>query len=84
MLVKKEIAYEEKSVSADQIENLQLQLSILKADNDDLKMERNLYKKLFEEEIKLQYCRVDKKIKPLSKKLNPAFLKWLHYRSNKI
>lgn len=83
MLVKKEIEYEEKRVAADQIENMQLQLSILKADNEDLKIERNLYKKLFEEEIKLQYCRVDKKIKSSSKKLNPAFLRWLHYRSNK-
>jgi hypothetical protein len=68
MLVKKEIEPEQKSVAADQIENLWLQLSVLKEDNDDLKMERNLYKKLFEEEIKLQYCRVDKKIKPSSKK----------------
>ena len=83
MPLKNVIEFEQKSTAADQIENLQLQLSILRADNDDLKMERNLYKKLFEEEITLHYSKASKAIKVTKKKANPAFLRWLHYRSHK-
>lgn len=84
MLVKKEIEAEQNVTAADQIENLQLQLSILRADNDELKMERNLYKKLFEDEITLHYSKATKNTKAPKKKTNPAFLRWLHYRSNKV
>lgn len=83
MLVKNVIEFEQMNAATDQIENLQLQISVLRADNNDLKMERDLYKKLFEEEITLHYSKASKAIKVTKKKANPAFLRWLHYRSHK-
>ncbi len=61
------------------IDNLRLQVEILKSDLDDLRTERNLYKKLFEEEIKLQYSQNPCLIK---KKRNPAFVNWLKYKGS--
>ncbi|MFN3828399.1 MAG: hypothetical protein ACK4NR_12340 [Micavibrio sp.] len=83
MLVKNVIEFEQMNAAKDRIENLQLQISVLRADNNDLKMERDLYKKLFEEEITLHYSKASKAIKVTKKKANPAFLRWLHYRSHK-
>ena len=59
------------------IDNLRLQVEILKSDNDDLRTERNLYKELFEQEIKLHYGHRSGKVKG---KTNPAYLGWRKFR----
>jgi hypothetical protein len=55
------------------IDNLRLQVEILKSDNDDLRTERNLYKKLFEEEIILHYGHRSGRTRA---RTNPAYLGW--------
>jgi hypothetical protein len=60
------------------VDNLHLQIAILKAEKDDLRTERNLYKKLFEEEISLHFSRGRKG------KKSPTFLRWLQERSDRV